>query len=260
MFPPDLNLTYSSAARRKDETAGEAPIALAGFRRFEMILAFIVSFFLRFQVPAQVEYPAPFPRDGAVAVVDNDRVTVWDVTWPKNKPTAMHKHVYDLVGIELADATVAVTTLNGRARSSNVSRGHVLFLSKDTIHMEEGLSDNPRHATLIDLKNAPSPAYPNKSALPLAFPRDGAKQLLDNSRVTIWDYTWKPGQPTPMHFHDKDTVVVYMEDGELKSTTPDGQSNQFTIQSGRAQFSTGNRAHSEELIKGNVRAIIVELK
>ena len=33
--------------------------------------------------------------------------------------------------------------------------------------------------------------------------------------------------PTPVHFHDKDVVVVYLEDGSLRSTTPDGQSDAF---------------------------------
>ena len=31
--------------------------------------------------------------------------------------------------------------------------------------------------------------------LPPPFPRAGAKQLLDNERVTVWDVVWPKGQP-----------------------------------------------------------------
>lgn len=45
--------------------------------------------------------------------------------------------------------------------------------------------------------------------LPHAFPREGAKQIFDNERVTIWDVTWIKGQPSTMHRHRFDLVGVY---------------------------------------------------
>lgn len=82
---------------------------------------------------------------------------------------------------------------------------------------------------------------------------------LENDRVAIWDYRWTP-QPTPMHFHDKDVVVVVMEGGEIESTTPDGKSRVNRVSYGEASFNPGNRAHSEKLVSGSARAILVELK
>jgi hypothetical protein len=49
----------------------------------------------------------------------------------------------------------------------------------------------------------------NTSGLPAAFPRRGAKKLLENDRVIVWSYRWTLGDATPMHFHDKDALVVY---------------------------------------------------
>ena len=63
-----------------------------------------------------------------------------------------------------------------------------------------------------------------------------------------------------MHFHDKQVVVVYMADGKLKSTTPDGQSVVNTISFGKTTFNEPNRTHSEELVDGSARAVIVEFK
>src|SRR5436190_23823476 len=129
------------------------------------MIALLTTLLLFFQASVQ-DLPRPFPREGATQVFDNSRATAWDVTWPKNKPTQMHRHVYDLVGIELADATFAVTSQNGAPRMTSTTRGRVLFLNKNTIHMEEGLSDIPRHAILIDLKDEPSPVYENKAGYP----------------------------------------------------------------------------------------------
>jgi len=63
-----------------------------------------------------------------------------------------------------------------------------------------------------------------------------------------------------MHFHDKDVVAIFLEDGDLKSTTLDGQAtlNQYTA--GTVRFNARNRTHTETLVKGKQRAIITELK
>lgn len=204
------------------------------------------------------DLPHAFPREGAKQVIDNARVTVWDVTWPKDQPTAMHRHRYDMAGIELADAGVKLVSQDGSARTVSLKTGQAYMQPKGITHMEEGIGG--RHAILIDLKETVVPPIENKSGYPLAFPREGAKKLVDNERVVIWDYTWTPGKPSPMHFHDKDVVVVFMEKGELKSTTPDGQVQLNAISFGDPRFNARNRAHTEELVKGNARAIIVELK
>jgi hypothetical protein len=113
---------------------------------------------------------------------------------------------------------------------------------------------------LINLKDHPVPPIANNSGYPLAFPRPGSKKLLENDRVIVWDYTWEPNVPTPMHFHDKDVVVLFLEDGDLKSTGPDGKetTNQYTTAAIR--FNQRDRTHSETLIRGKQRAIITELK
>jgi len=161
-------------------------------------------------------------------VIDNDRVSVLDVSGPTSA--------------QPSDAVVV--SLSGSAA----------FVPKGTAPKITGRS------FVIDLKDHSVPAIENKSGYPLAFPRPGTKKLFENDRVIVWDSTWTPGVPTPMHFHDKDVVVVFLEDGDLKSTTPDGKEvvNKYTAATVR--FNKGNRAHSETLINGKQRAIITELK
>jgi hypothetical protein len=168
------------------------------------------------------------PQTAPKPLIENDRVTVWDVTG------AMTAQPLDAV----------VVSLSGGAE----------FLPKGTKPKAEGRS------IMIDLKDHTVAPLANASGYPLAFPRPGSKKILENARVIVWDYTWTPGVATPMHFHDKDVVVVYIEDGDLKSTAPDGKVvvNAYTFAAVR--FNLRDRTHTETLIRGKQHAIITELK
>jgi hypothetical protein len=161
-------------------------------------------------------------------LIDNDRVTVWEVSGP--------------VAAQPLDAVVV--SLSGGAA----------FFPKGVQPIVSGRS------ILIDLKNHPGARIANPSGYPLAFPRPGSKKILENDRVIVWDYTWTLGVATPMHFHDKDTVVVFFGDGEMKSTTPDRQAKVTSLTFGEVQFNLRNRTHTETLVGGKERAIITELK
>jgi len=166
-------------------------------------------------------------------IIENDRVAVWDVTGsPAAQPT---------------DAVVV--SLNGNAA----------FVPKGSAPAIDGKAPDGR-SMVIDLKDHPAPAYANTTKYPLAFPRPGSKKVLENDRVIVWDYTWTPDVATPMHFHDKDVVVVFLQDGDLKSTTPDGKDTVNEYKPGTTRFNLGGRTHTETLIRGKQRAIITELK
>jgi hypothetical protein len=123
------------------------------------------------------------------------------------------------------------------------------------------VSITPAKAVAITLKDGVVPPYKNTSGYPNAFPRPGKNvKVYEDARVIVWDYTWAPGVATPMHFHDKDVVVIYFGNGSLKSTTPDGKSvvNHWT--NGDTRFNRGNRVHTETLVDGQLRAVITELK
>jgi len=130
------------------------------------------------------------------------------------------------------------------------------------VFAHKGISKlNPGERTVvIELKNHTVAPIENKSGYPLAFPRPRVKKVLENDRIIVWSYAWKPGEPTPMHFHDKDVVVVYMEDTALKSTTPDGKSTVNEYSAFQTKFNLRDRTHSELLTRGTGSAIMTELK
>jgi hypothetical protein len=205
------------------------------------------------------QIPPAFPREGAIQIIDNNRVAVWDVTWPKGKPTLMQQGKFDMVTIELEDAAIKVTSAKSKTKTVPLKLGQASFMERGVTQKEEGTSDPMRHAIVIELKDVIVAPLEYDKVFPDAFPRDGAKKLLSNKRVTVWDYTWTMNVPTPIHFHAKDVVVVYLETGEVKSEAIDGSVVVNKLERGLTRFNARNRTHSEELIKGASRAIIVEL-
>lgn len=163
--------------------------------------------------------------------IDNERVTVFDAVG--NLPRADH----DFVVVPLAR--------KGRA---------------DYHHMGDIPGKTGTRAIVVELKDGPLKTYPNNSGYPSAFPRPRAKRLFENEKVIVWSYSWKLGEPTPMHFHDKDVVVVYEDDTTLKSTALDGTSVINHYQAGEVRFNRGDRTHTELLVTGAGSAVIVELK
>jgi hypothetical protein len=115
-------------------------------------------------------------------------------------------------------------------------------------------------ALVIGLKDHPVVPIENTAGYPLAFPRPGSKKMLKNARAVVWDYAWSPGVATPMHFHDKNVVAVYLDDGVLQSTSLDGTVVVNPHTAGSATFNRRDRTHTETLVRGNQHAIITELK
>ena len=193
---------------------------------------------------------------GNKPIIDNDRVTVWDVTWTQDQ-RSMGLSGDDVVTVYLTGGDFRI----GPSRTVTHKTGEAVFRPKGTAPAETwvGTGTPPRAAEIL-LKDCEKRPATNTSGNPLAFPRPGATKLIDNDRVLVWDSRWQPGVPTSMHFHDKDVVVSYLEDGDLTSIAPDGATVVNPYKFGVIRFTAGNRSHKEVLTKGTQRAIIVELK
>ena len=96
--------------------------------------------------------PPPFPRPNAVKMLDNDRVQVWSVAWPKGQPTPLHRHIYDITGTYIASGDRVITEVDGSKRPVTNVAGGIVWQFKGLTHIEEGTSESPLRAVMIDLK------------------------------------------------------------------------------------------------------------
>jgi hypothetical protein len=164
-------------------------------------------------------------------IIDNERVTVWEGMG--ELPPAKH----DFVALDYPGAGKVVTG-----------------------HAGERPGRAGEHVIVIELKDFTVAPIPNASGFPNAFPRPRVEKLLENDKVIVWKYRWNPGEPTPMHFHDKDVVVVFGEDMILKSTVPSGEATTNHFKAGEIRFNKRDRVHTETLMNNSGSAMITELK
>jgi hypothetical protein len=152
--------------------------------------------------------PPPYPRAGTKALIDNERVQVWDVTWPKaTAAPPMHRHLYDMTGIYYWPGDRLITSPEGAKRPVHTDAGRIQWQLKGVTHIEEGTSDDPLRAVMIELKgDGPSGKVDKATDVPVF--KATSMPLLDNDRVTVWEYS-EPPDPQARHRHPRDTVIVF---------------------------------------------------
>jgi hypothetical protein len=207
--------------------------------------------------------------DDPQPLFDNPEVVVLDLHLAKGQATPPSSATFDTVILYASGGEVraeavkdpakkgAATT--GPATTERHSFGDAVFIPKGKGVREVATGTDPVHLVVVTLKAPPS-RIANPGGLPLAFPRPGAVKRLENDRVVVWNYTWRKNVATPMHFHDKDVVLVARYDGTIRSTALDGMFVDNTSTAGEVRFNKGDRVHSETLLAGRQSAVIVELK
>jgi hypothetical protein len=97
-------------------------------------------------------YRPPYPRFGTKALIDNARAQVWDVSWPKTTtPPGIHPSVRHDRSLLLAGDR-RITQPDGTTCNVTTEAGRIQWQLKGITHMEEGISDDPLRAVMIQLK------------------------------------------------------------------------------------------------------------
>jgi hypothetical protein len=149
------------------------------------------------------ELPPPFPRPGTTKLLENDVVAVWNVSWLKQQ-YPLHTHRYDLVGVSYAEGDRIITQGDKPGRLVNTKAWVFQTNRANVTHVEEGASDPPMQAILIEVKPPAPRAASGESA-------DSLRQVSgapawENNRAAAW--VVMPGSPAPVHRHVGDAVEL----------------------------------------------------
>jgi hypothetical protein len=194
------------------------------------------------------------PALAEAPVIDNERVTVRDIHLQPGEPAPAISHAGDYVILYVDGGRIrSADGKTARHVAGSAASGHGGTTSDTAIGA-------PAHEIVVDLKDTPSRTVANTTGLPPGFPRPGSKKVLETDKVNVWNYTWLMGKPTPMHFHNTEIVVTYLGNGDVAATTPDGKKTVTHHNPGDIVFNVANRSHSEELVKGEMSGIMLELK
>ena len=210
----------------------------------------------------QEEYPHAFPRDGASKIIENNRVIVWDATWLNDAPQPYHRHRYDLTGVFLRWGPLKVTRLDGTFSASQepFEVPWVFFQPKGVTHKEEGIGPPERHAVMIDIKDSTISSRETIPDLPDAFPREGTEEVLDRPRVAVWDVNSPTGWAAPLHVHPRDTVVVFLQGGTIRTQQTDGTEESISHAYKDVRFIPAGTTHMSSVTSGAPRAMFYELR
>ena len=201
-----------------------------------------------------------WPAQTVAPIIDNERVTVWDLTIKPGESHNLAKQDFATVNLYLSGDQVRVIDKSGREATITRKVSDVDFEPIGTEKTEQVLGNSPLHVVQVALSNHPSPHYAGNTGYPLAFPRPGSQKVFENDRIIVWSSTWTVGVPTPDHYHDKDVVVAYLGDGTLNSVPVHGKSEATRHITGDIRFNKADRSHHEVLEDGQLSAVIVELK
>ena len=190
-------------------------------------------------------------------VIDNERVTVWDVRLAPGMNAPPTPAEFDTVTVFLEGGTIRTRHADGRVTTATRSFGDAVFTPKGSGTVD--MSDHA-HEVVIALKGGTAGPNRGPDGIPNAFPRAGSEKIFENDRVMVSRFSWTPGVPVPMHHHDKDTVMAFRYDGPIRSTGPDGKSEILDFRKDQIMFSKAGRTHSELLAGERQSAVMTELK
>jgi len=206
-------------------------------------------------------YAPAFPRDGAEKALDSNTVLGWKVTVKKGESTGLREITMDQVSVALGDGAVKFTRPDGTWSIEPETVGSVRFDSKGTVFGEEGVGDQPVQFVVFQLKDtAPHPTAMLKG-IPDMFPREGATELLETDRITVWDETWKLGDPGGVHMHYSHGAGVFLTEGvflDIRNGVkgpPHGRQPGYVLEIMQLPV-----PHQYEAVEGSPRAIFIEFK
>lgn len=93
-----------------------------------------------------------FPRDGASLMLEEDRVTVWDVRLSAGQEVPLHVHNADTVAVFLEGGTIRSIDEDGTATETTYAYKDVRFWPAGRAHREVVVDGAPR-AYLFELEN-----------------------------------------------------------------------------------------------------------
>ena len=186
------------------------------------------------------EPPPAYPRTGAVKVLENDDVIVWDIAWLR-QAYPVHRHRYDHTGVYYSSGDRIIISTEGERRPVSTEAWNISFQLRGVTHSEEGASEEPLRAIFIQVKREPMEVE-GMSGGPPVFPLGQPTERLDNERVHVWEYgPESPSPPRVRHRHVHDAVIVsfdaanrpevhYLESGTVHDAVPTGAARTFVFE------------------------------
>jgi hypothetical protein len=138
-------------------------------------------------------------------MLDNDAFAVWNVSWLMQQ-YPLHTHRHDLIGISYTVGDRIISQGDQPGRRGTTQPWVFQTNRANVTHVEEGASDPPMRAVLIEVK-APVPRPESTTPPPAdALTVVGGPPAWQNNRAAGW--VVMPGTAFPTHRHIGDAIEL----------------------------------------------------
>jgi hypothetical protein len=193
--------------------------------------------------------------DQVKVVFENDYVRVLHFNEPGHSKLPMHSHpAYVSVGFTTDDSKY--TFPDGKTSHERTKADGVTY-SKGISHAYENLSDAAAESVMVELKKPTGAAATTLDSVKLD-PKH-YKVVIDNDQVRVLRAKYGPHEKSVMHEHPA-SVAVFMSDGHIKFTLPDGTSQDNNSKAHDATWADAGKHLPENAGDKPAEVIVIELK
>ena len=195
--------------------------------------------------------------DQVKVVFENDRVRVLHFNEPAHNKLPMHSHP-DYVAVGFTADHTKYTFPDGKTSDTRTKADDATY-SKSVTHAAENLSDAASEAIMVELKKPGAAAAAKTTLDPVKVDPKHYKVVIDNDQVRVLRAKYGPHEKSVMHEHPA-SVAVYMSDGHVKFTLPDGTSQDNTSKAHDAAWADAGKHLPENVGDKPTEVIVIELK
>jgi hypothetical protein len=194
--------------------------------------------------------------DQAKVIFENDRVRVLHFNEPGHSKLPMHSHP-DYVAVGFTTDHSKYTLPDGKTRDERTKADGVTY-SKGITHAYENLSGAASESIMVELKK-PGAGAAKTTLDPVKLDPKHYKVVINNDQVRVLRSKYGPHEKSVMHEHPA-SVAVFMSDGHVKFTLPDGTSQDTNSKAHDAIWVEAGKHLPENVGDKPTEVIVIELK
>ena len=193
-------------------------------------------------------------------VLDNEYVRILKVSYGPKEKSVLHQHP-DAVAVSLTGMQGKFTLADGKSENRSFKAGETRWSPAET-HTPENAGTKPFEVILVELKALPAGAAATavtEADDPVKVAGEHHKVEFENERVRVLRVKVGAKAKSAMHAHPANAVIP-LTDVRVKSTLPDGKTEETSLKAGEAVWRAPLKHASENLSDKPFEVVLVELK
>ncbi len=196
------------------------------------------------------------------ARIDNDQGRILVVSSAPDVKSSLHEHKMNRVMIYLDAGKMTLTNPNGNVETLNFKAGEALWSPSGGLHTSLNVSGHAVRIVEVELKSKPGRASTLKQSVldPVKVDPKRYHVEWENDQVRVIRARYGPHDKGVTHEHALNRAVTFITAGNMKVTTPDGESKILKTAAGDVTWGGPAKHIAENLGDQPFEVVVVEFK